>query len=49
MSEIRNFTLNVGPAHPAAQGALRLVLEMNGEVIELTRALVTWTGWTMCR
>ncbi len=34
MPEIRNFTLNVGPAHPAAQGALRLVLEMNGEIIE---------------
>ncbi len=34
MSEIRNFTLNFGPAHPAAHGVLRLVLEMDGEVIE---------------
>ena len=34
MSDIRNFTLNFGPAHPAAHGVLRLVLEMDGEVIE---------------
>ncbi len=34
MPEIRNFTLNFGPAHPAAHGVLRLVLEMDGEVIE---------------
>ncbi len=34
MSEIRNFTLNFGPQHPAAHGALRLVLEMNGETVE---------------
>lgn len=34
MAEIRNFTLNFGPAHPAAHGVLRLVLEMDGEVIE---------------
>ncbi|HEY9148446.1 MAG TPA: NADH-quinone oxidoreductase subunit D [Gammaproteobacteria bacterium] len=34
MSEIRNFTLNFGPQHPAAHGVLRLVLEMDGEVIE---------------
>ncbi len=33
MPEIRNFTLNFGPAHPAAHGVLRLVLEMDGEVI----------------
>lgn len=33
MSEIRNFTLNFGPQHPAAHGVLRLVLEMDGEVI----------------
>jgi NADH-quinone oxidoreductase subunit D len=33
MAEIRNFTLNFGPAHPAAHGVLRLVLEMDGEVI----------------
>jgi len=32
--EIRNFTLNFGPQHPAAHGVLRLVLEMDGEVID---------------
>jgi len=34
MAEIRNFTMNFGPQHPAAHGVLRLVLEMDGEVIE---------------
>jgi NADH-quinone oxidoreductase subunit D len=34
LSEIRNYTLNFGPQHPAAHGVLRLVLEMDGEVIE---------------
>ncbi len=34
MPEIRNLTLNFGPQHPAAHGVLRLVLEMDGEVIE---------------
>ena len=34
MPDIRNFTLNFGPAHPAAHGVLRLVLEMDGEIIE---------------
>jgi len=33
MPEIRNFTLNFGPQHPAAHGVLRLVLEMDGEII----------------
>jgi hypothetical protein len=33
MAEIRNFTMNFGPQHPAAHGVLRLVLEMDGEVI----------------
>src|ERR1700749_3145243 len=31
---IRNFMMNFGPQHPAAHGVLRLVLEMDGEVIE---------------
>ncbi|MCL2162619.1 MAG: NADH-quinone oxidoreductase subunit D [Betaproteobacteria bacterium] len=34
MSEIRNYTLNFGPQHPAAHGVLRLVLELDGEVVE---------------
>ena len=32
--QIRNMTLNFGPQHPAAHGVLRLVLEMDGEVVE---------------
>ncbi|KAL0283954.1 UNVERIFIED_CONTAM: NADH dehydrogenase [ubiquinone] iron-sulfur protein 2 [Sesamum radiatum] len=32
--QIKNFTLNFGPQHPAAHGVSRLVLEMNGEVVE---------------
>ena len=34
MAEIQNYTMNFGPQHPAAHGVLRLVLEMNGEVIQ---------------
>lgn len=34
MPELRNLTLNFGPQHPAAHGVLRLVLEMDGEVIQ---------------
>jgi len=34
MPEIQNFTMTFGPQHPAAHGVLRLVLEMDGEVIE---------------
>lgn len=33
MPDLRNYTLNFGPQHPAAHGVLRLVLEMDGEVI----------------
>ncbi len=34
MTEIRNYTVNFGPQHPAAHGVLRLVLELDGEVIQ---------------
>lgn len=34
MSDIRNLTMNFGPQHPSAHGVLRLVVEMNGEVVE---------------
>ena len=33
-TQIKNFTMNFGPQHPAAHGVLRLVLELDGEVIE---------------
>ncbi len=34
VTEIRNYTMNFGPQHPAAHGVLRLVMEMDGEVVE---------------
>ena len=34
MPEIKNYTMNFGPQHPAAHGVLRLVLELDGEVVE---------------
>ena len=34
MTEIRNYTMNFGPQHPAAHGVLRVIMEMDGEVIE---------------
>ncbi|HET8943086.1 MAG TPA: NADH-quinone oxidoreductase subunit D [Rudaea sp.] len=33
MQEIKNYTINFGPQHPAAHGVLRLVLEMDGETV----------------
>ncbi|MBT5195615.1 MAG: NADH-quinone oxidoreductase subunit D, partial [Rhodospirillaceae bacterium] len=32
--DIKNMTLNFGPQHPAAHGVLRLIMELDGEVIE---------------
>ena len=32
--KIKNFTINFGPQHPAAHGVLRLVLELNGEIVD---------------
>ena len=31
--KLRNFSMNFGPQHPAAHGVLRLVLELNGEIV----------------
>jgi NADH-quinone oxidoreductase subunit D len=33
-AQVRNFNINFGPQHPAAHGVLRLVLELDGEVVE---------------
>ena len=35
---IRNFNINFGPQHPAAHGVLRLVLELDGEIVEALRS-----------
>jgi len=32
--EIKTLTMNFGPQHPAAHGVLRLVVEMDGEIVE---------------
>ena len=34
MTKRENYSLNFGPQHPAAHGVLRLVLELDGEVVE---------------
>ncbi|HKT15997.1 MAG TPA: NADH-quinone oxidoreductase subunit D, partial [Allosphingosinicella sp.] len=33
-ADIANYTINFGPQHPAAHGVLRLVLELDGEIVE---------------
>ena len=34
---IQNYTINFGPQHPAAHGVLRLVMELDGEIVERRR------------
>ena len=34
MTKTENYSLNFGPQHPAAHGVLRLVLELDGEIVE---------------
>ena len=36
MPDIQNYTLKFGPQHPAAHGVLRMVLELDGEVVVLS-------------
>lgn len=36
--KVKNFLLNFGPQHPAAHGVLRLILELDGEVVIKTEA-----------
>ena len=39
---LRNFTINFGPQHPAAHGVLRLVLELDGEIVGWYDLGVRW-------
>ena len=44
MADIKNYTLNFGPQHPAAHGVLRLVLELDGEVRTMRVASMNAAG-----
>jgi NADH:ubiquinone oxidoreductase subunit D len=37
LKKIKNFSINFGPQHPAAHGVLRLILELNGGVININK------------
>jgi NADH-quinone oxidoreductase subunit D len=44
-TSLRNLNINFGPQHPAAHGVLRLILELNGEIIERADShIVYFTG-----
>ena len=40
LKELKTFNLNFGPQHPSAHGVLRLILELNGEVVVLPKDIV---------
>lgn len=42
--QIKNFTSNFGPQHPAAHGVSRSVLEMNGEVVERAEHILDYSS-----
>jgi NADH-quinone oxidoreductase subunit D len=43
--QLRNFTINFGPQHPAAHGVLRLVLELDGEVSSASTRISACSPW----
>src|SRR6187399_3083826 len=43
---ISNYTINFGPQHPAAHGVLRLILELDGEIVERVDPHADWRGQT---
>ena len=43
--KVKNFTINFGPQHPAAHGVLRLVLELDGEVVERADHTLSASPW----
>ena len=45
---ITNYTINFGPQHPAAHGVLRLIMELDGEIVELhDQAKDAVGGWML--